>query len=280
MTIRTILASLSTPERSRDVLTAAIALARKSNAHLIGLHVTEAMTVYPGIALHMVGPAIEQYEASQAESAAEVKAVFDSMTDGLEFVAEWRLERAEVMPAPDRTLESSRAADIIVVAQPDPAAGHTVDDDLAEMLIRRSGRPVLMAPRGYKGGDIGSKLLIGWSGSREATRAAHDALTLADDSAEAFVLTVARGGMPDPLAEQTALDLAQALARHGLAATTVQRSTTGGDIVAILNREALERGADLIVTGAFGHSRMYDFVIGAVTRDLLEKATLPVLFSK
>ena len=74
--------------------------------------------------------------------------------------------------------------------------------------------------------------------------------------------------------------MAAALDRHGFKAEVVQRSKSSAKVTEILEREALERGADLIVTGAFGHSRIYDFVIGAVTLDLMRTAKVPVLFSR
>ena len=60
----------------------------------------------------------------------------------------------------------------------------------------------------------------------------------------------------------------------------VHRSIDGSDVATVLLREAFERGCDMVATGAFGHSGVYDFIIGAATRDLLQDARIPVLFSK
>ena len=82
------------------------------------------------------------------------------------------------------------------------------------------------------------------------------------------------------LTDHAANDLAAALARHGLQVKVVHRDKDGDKVADVLNHEAFEMGADMVVSGAFGHSRVYDFVIGAATRALLKGAKLPVLFSK
>jgi nucleotide-binding universal stress UspA family protein len=76
------------------------------------------------------------------------------------------------------------------------------------------------------------------------------------------------------------IDIAEMFARHGLKPTLEHRQQSGNSIAEVLNQAAFEKGADLIVTGAFGHSRTYDFVIGATTHALLREQKLPVLFSK
>lgn len=80
--------------------------------------------------------------------------------------------------------------------------------------------------------------------------------------------------------DMTASDLAAAFARHGIKTTLVERSWEHPGVAAALNKEAFERGADMIAVGAFGHSRTYDLVIGAATRELLRNTEFPVLFSR
>ena len=82
------------------------------------------------------------------------------------------------------------------------------------------------------------------------------------------------------MADACSNDLAAALSRHGARMTVTHRAHGGRSVADVLLHEAAEIGADLVVTGAFGHSRAYDFVIGAATRELLGSAPLPVLYSK
>jgi nucleotide-binding universal stress UspA family protein len=146
-------------------------------------------------------------------------------------------------------------------------------------VIRESGRPVIVVPLGYDGPEIGANILLGWSDTREAARAAHDMLGLADDGASLTVLRV--GTAPqDAFKDSDAIDMVEMYARHGLKATLEHRDPLGDTIADVLETVAFEKGSDLIVTGAFGHSRAYDFVLGATTYALLRDQKRPVLFSK
>jgi nucleotide-binding universal stress UspA family protein len=84
----------------------------------------------------------------------------------------------------------------------------------------------------------------------------------------------------DTLEDSKGIALTEMLARHGLKPTLEHRQPAGDAIAEVLNKVAFEKGADLIVTGAFGHSKTYDFVVGATTHSLLHDAKLPVLISK
>lgn len=146
-------------------------------------------------------------------------------------------------------------------------------------MIRDSGRPVVVVPLGYDGPEIGENILLGWSDTREATRAAHDLLIVANDGAALTVLR-ASSSAKDLIRDSDGIDLAEMLSRHGLKPTLEHRDLVSESVAAVLSKVAFEKGADLIVTGALGHSRAYDFVLGATTHALLRDAKLPVLFSK
>ena len=127
---------------------------------------------------------------------------------------------------------------------------------------------------------FGNKVTIGWSATKEAARAAHDAIPFLTGGGEATLVSVSRSDRPDDTLAASSKQLAAGLDRHGIK-TTYQRyplqSISIGDI--LLNH-ASESGADMIATGGFGHSRIYDFVIGATTSHLLEHMTVPVLLSR
>jgi nucleotide-binding universal stress UspA family protein len=279
MSVRNILVCLTTEEAARPLMAAACLIAARSGAHVTGIHTMEALMVYPGIAMHVPGTAFQEFNASQEAQAKAIEAIFDAATHAQDFVAEWRLLKAESATAADRQIESARAADLVIMAQEDPAHDRVDQHGIQERMIRESGRPVLILPHGYTPKALGESLLIGWSATREAARAAHDALTLAPEGAAARILTVTHRGAPDRATAATAADLANALARHGLKTEVTDRPADGAGVAEVLLDAAFEQGADMVVTGAFGHSRVYDFVIGAATRELMAKMTLPVLFS-
>ncbi|MFK7938789.1 MAG: universal stress protein [Roseovarius sp.] len=276
---KTILVCLTTPEHAETLMKHAVPLARKHGAHLIGLHTIEAVLVYPGIAMHIPGPAFAAFNESQKEEAAKIRTVFNSHTQHEDFQSEFRLLRAEATSATERMVESARAADLVIMAHEDKEFDRYDQRHAQVQVIRHSGRPVIVIPLEYNGPEIGANFVVGWSDTREAARAAHDALVLADEGAQVTVLRV--GHTPqDPLEDSDGIDLVETMSRHGLKPALEYREPSGDGVAGVLNKVAFEKGADLIVTGAFGHSRAYDFVIGATTYALLKDARLPVMYSK
>lgn len=279
MTVGTILVSLTTPQAAERVLGTACALARRHNAHLIGLHSKESIAIYPGIAMHMALPDLDAFERAQEEQAQKVRKIFDDHTKGEDFVSEWRYVHAASMSAADRIIDHARAADLLVMAQEDPETDRVDQANIQSRAIRETGRPVLVIPYAGSFAEIGAHALVGWSPTREAARAAHDAIPLLSPGGRASILTAHPAHEKDALAQDTARELALCYDRNGIKAEVVDRTDDGIAIGNVLLNEAFERGCDMIVTGAFGHSRLYDFVIGATTSHLLGSMTVPVLFS-
>jgi len=279
MGLKTILVCLTTPDHADTLMNVAVPLARRHNAHLIGLHTVEALVVYPGIAMHIPDPAFAAFNESQKEESAKIKNTFEKHTQNEDFQSEYRLVRAEAVSANERMVESARAADIVIMAHEDKATDRYDQRNAQVQVIRESGRPVIVVPLGYDGPEVGANIVVGWSDTREAARAAHDMLNIARNDAEVTVLRVGEGPK-NALKDVDAIDVTETLARHGLKTTLQHREASSKGIADVLNSVAFENGADLIVTGAFGHSKAYDFVIGATTYALLKDAKLPVLFSK
>ncbi len=275
--MKTILACLTSEEHADDILAAAIPLARRHMAHLIGLHTTEALVVYPGVFMHVPDTAYSTFDSSQKKISEAIETIFEDRVKAEDFVAEWRSVRAQSMTAADRMVDVGQTADLVIMAQADAATDRVDQHHAQEHVIRNSGRPVLHVPSGYRGDVLGKSVVIGWSPTREAARAVHDAIHMMEPGASVAIVSVTTS---DASEAAGATELARALDRHGVSAEVVKRQAGRSDIASVLEREALERGADLIVTGAFGHSRVYDFVVGAVTLELMQSATLPVLFSR
>lgn len=276
MLLKTLLVCLTTPDHAETLLKVAVPLARKHDAHLIGLHAMEALLVYPDIAMHIPETTFAVFNESQKEEEAKIKAVFAKHTRNEIFQSEFRLVHAEAISASEHMVESARAADLVMMIQHDKDADQR---NAQTQVIRDSGRPVIVVPLGYDGPEIGKNIVLGWSDTREAARAAHDLLIAADSGASITLLRVGNA-VQDTLKDSDGIDLSEMISRHGLKPTLEHRDLAGKSVADMLGQVAFEKGADLIVTGAFGHSRAYDFVIGATTYALLQEAKLPVLFSK
>lgn len=283
MAIKTILVCLTSEANSASLMRAACILARAHGAHLIGLHTIQSMAVYPGIAVHIPDSAFEQFNAAQLKQADDIKAIFDDHTESENFVSEWRQQHAKSTRASDRIMDSARIADLILLPNEDPELERADQHHLQEDVIRESGRPVLIVPIEFEQKTIGASALIGWNDTREAARAAHDALSLMNaegqENAEAHILRV-HGDDDDLIHDATLTDLAAALARHDIETSIGHRAWQRHAVAETIEQEAFERGCDLIVVGAFSHSRVYEVIHGATTREFLKHAKRPILFSR
>ena len=167
---------------------------------------------------------------------------------------------------------AGRVYDLAVVAHPEQTESLAMGDVL-EGLLFHSGRPVLMVPAAPVA-DIGRTIVIAWNGSREGARAVSAAMPFLVHAERIIIVTVGDDGEgPDGQA------LADSLKWHGLAAEVLAiRDETISDGAAILKQCAL-LDANLLVTGAYSHSRLRALILGGVTQDIISRAPLPVLFT-
>ena len=155
-------------------------------------------------------------------------------------------------------------------------AGNPTSRALAEAVVFGSGRPAVLLPEAVAIGSIGH-VAIAWDGSRVAARAVADARVFLDRSSKVTVLTVID---EKPLKERDGAErLAENLRKRGLAAEANFLHAEDCPIGISLQQHAIERGANLLVMGGFGHSLVRDFVLGGATEDVLDDPQLPVLFS-
>jgi len=174
-----------------------------------------------------------------------------------------------------RAARVARSADLVVVDQQHGAL------DTSEMLLEealfRSGRPVLIAsPRRAPVEEVRS-IVVGWDGSSHAARAVSDALATFPTLKKIEIVTIS--GEKSLKNILPGADFAQHLARKGVEVMLTDVAADGRSVAEILDGCAIAAKADLIVAGAFGHSRLREFLLGGVTVDLTEKATTPVLMA-
>lgn len=285
MKLRDLAVVLDGSARGDVVLALAIDIARRHDAHLTGFCPLELL--YPanlGLALSgyaealALQEAVNQLESQSLEKARSIEAGFREQLRRNDVRGDWQ---AATGPVAEAVAHRARTSDLLVLGQADPdhplpaAAGHLVEDALMS-----SGRPLLLVPFAGQFDTTGANVLVGWNGTREAARAAHDALLLIEPTATVTVLTVEHAKSAAGTEAVPAADMAGHLARHGLkvsvARTVTDRSITDAD--ALLSY-ASDNGADLLVVGGYGHSRTRELVLGGVSRELLDHMTLPVLMS-
>lgn len=277
MSYKTILAYLNDTRRAEAVLEPAIQLAARNNAHLIGMHIYAGVPA-PPVPLPYGSDVVKAVAAAQQKETKEIADIFSRMTEKRPFVTEWRAKKGPHVDPTTVVIEHSRSADLIIAGQTDPDWDTSPLQDVAEHLALGSGRPVLVVPYVGRYPDIGRNVVIAWKAGREAARAVFDALPILKQAEQVQILEIDESGSRrnDAPADTS---IAVALARHGIKPTV--RTSIAGDISVgdeILSRLA-DMGADLLVMGAYGHSRMRELVFGGVTRHIARHMTVPTLFS-
>jgi nucleotide-binding universal stress UspA family protein len=281
MQLKDILVHLDATARSDVRLGVALNLARQHGAHLSALYVVD-LVLPAGFAGGFgdggagIGPMLDRLRDEALAEAAAVETRYRETIQREGVAGEWRLIEGI---GPEVDALHARYADLLVLGQQDPEGEAPSAGIIIERALFTSGRPVLIVPFAGAFPTVGKRALIGWNASRESSRAVHDALPLLRHADGVTVFSVnprpgydAHGGMPGA-------DIALHLARHGVkveASRTVSEEVGEGDV--LLNHAA-DTAADLLVMGAYGHSRVREFIAGGVTRTILQRMTLPVLMS-
>jgi nucleotide-binding universal stress UspA family protein len=275
MSYKTILVYLNDSRRAEAILEPAVYLAERNNAHLIGLHVFASVPA-PPVPVPYGADIVKAVAAAQQKETEEIAATFARMTAGRQLVAEWRAAKGPRVDPTSAVLEHSRTADLVITGQTDPDWEVTPLTDIAEHLALSSGRPVLVIPYVGRYPTPGRNVVVSWKASRESARAVFDALPLLKQAEQVQILEVGEGGASGVSVDST---VAVTLARHGIKPSV--RTSVIGDISVgdeILSR-LTDMGADLLVMGAYGHSRMRELVLGGVTRHIARHMSVPTLFS-
>jgi nucleotide-binding universal stress UspA family protein len=223
----------------------------------------------------MGGDICAEDQRQMTEGLATVQAEFRDALRGRSSRLEWRSEITLAAPAHYLSVQA-RGADLVMTASvpADPFNLSRVVDPAS--LVMETGRPVFLVPADARPMRFESAL-IAWKDTRECRRAAADAMPLLKQTGRVTILEIAAIDELDA-AEVRVKDVAAWLARHGVIADVRVERSIGNDADQI-HAAADERNADVIVAGAYGHSRLREWVIGGVTRDLLLECRRGVLVS-
>jgi nucleotide-binding universal stress UspA family protein len=294
MSYRTILVPVGQPDNAASAIGAAFLIARRFCGHVHGLHVLPDLAQPVTHALIATRMTTEEAssdfrrfgataEREVQRQAVEVKRLFDA---GAAQVGAQELDSAGG-GAPDRPSASwqsitgfeseivgrlGRIFDLTVIAQRGPrGASH----DTVEAALVETVRPLLFVPP-EPPASVGEAVLLAWNASPQAARAVAAALPFLTHAARVVVMAVGNGPEPEPSADQ----LARSLAWHGVAAEAGHVEQGSGRVRDILLAQAKELRVDLLVIGAYSHSRMRQIVFGGVTEHMLDHAHLPVLMTR
>lgn len=274
MRYRTIMVQLDVDHRAARRLQFACELALRFDAGLIGFAAAEPRLIEAG---DVDGTASDDTMAREIEEIEvlleEREKEFRTMTAGIA-LASWRGEIGH----PTRLLAlHARAADLIVTGAGTPdLMGNTRRMIKHGALILAAGRPVLLASGPMKTVKA-ERVVVAWKDTREARRAVSDAMPFLVGAQDVLVTTIEEN---DSLSgNESVADVARYLIRHGVKARSQAIGVGHADPGVALGEVAREIGADMIVSGGYGHSRLRELVFGGVTRSLLRESSLNRLIS-
>jgi len=272
MKLTSILLEIDTIDRCQTRLDAALNLAREHKARLTGAYACGDYLFTPvyaeaPIPIDIVETYEEQYKA--AASTAETWFLDRCANTGVSVT--WLSGTGSV----DTLLAQwAHTHDLVIIGQ---AEGGLLNPDIAlqNRLLMNIVRPVLLIPE-TADTVIGKHILIAWNASNEAARAVQDALPLLQSAKTVRILSVqpAEQGDSEPLDT-----ICKHLARHGIVTQTQVIDADGNTVSDVLLSRCTDWKIDLLVTGAYGHTRLREVIFGGVTRSLLNATTVPVLMS-
>jgi nucleotide-binding universal stress UspA family protein len=278
MAIKDILLALRTyPEPTKNAaIERAVSLASAIGSHIAAI-ACETHVEVPGslISSSLINvPAIIAEEAHKSLANAKAAlATFEATAARQGVMFESIRERALISDAPAMFAEYARLRDLTIV--PVSEGG---DQRCVEAIIFGSGKPTLVLPEGAPSRQFQlGTIVVAWDFSRTAARAVADAIPLLEKAKQVRVVTVT-GEKPID-SKRSAEELARNLSRHGLEVVLEGIASKGRAVGEVLESYVQSRQADMLVMGAYGHSRFREFILGGATRSLLAKPPLPILFS-
>jgi nucleotide-binding universal stress UspA family protein len=280
MSYKDLLVVLDSEPTARGRLDLAAALAERFAAHLVGLYPLPTPQRPRELGYYdpaLLDPFYENLRERARAAAETVREQFEHAASLRGISAEWRLipEGPEADPA-----LHARYADLTILGQLDPDRAETeMLRPRPEQVTLTSGRPILLVPYAGRFEAVGKRVVIAWNSSREAARAVHDAMPLLAAAEAVTVLTIDAREGPQGHGEMPGADISLHLARHGVK-VQIERTVSGDlPIGEVLLSRLADLAADLLVMGAYGHSRMRELLLGGATRSLLRSMTVPVLMS-
>jgi len=276
MAIKDLLLTLTSyPDQTPvSVIERAVSLAELFDGHMAAIS-CEVHVRIPGSFLSFgTAGGIAAGEAHRSRTNAQaLLAAFDSVAERAGVLHETILERSLSHRIGDRLVEYARLRDLTIVPVPD-----SYDQWHAEAIIFGSGRPTLVLPESAPSRALAfDTIVVAWDFTRAAARAVADAMPILEKANKVRIVTVTNEKLFD--SKRSSEELAKNLSRHDVDVIVYRVDAAGRSIGNVLKREVADCSADLLVMGAYGHSRFSEFILGGATKSLLSKPPLPILFS-
>ena len=256
----------------------ALSVAAMFGAHLVGTAFVYDAVIPDGALGAIPVDLIELQQEENSKIANTAVERFNARAKAAGVSAETRTLDATLGGAAALFARIARRFDLSVVGQAQREHGAS-EDLLIEAALFESGRPVVLVPYIQKQGLKLDRVVVCWDGERTAARAIADAMPFLERAKAVDVVVVAEERKQDKQEEIAGVEMIAHLVRHGVPATAKRTSKGDISIENVILSYTADSGADFLVMGGYGHSRLREFILGGVTRDILASMTLPVLMS-
>jgi nucleotide-binding universal stress UspA family protein len=274
--IKDLVVNLALEVEHDPVAAFALSLANTFSAHAAGI-AFQYDPIMPTALMDDVPPDVIDTQRAENERAANAATSrFDGAARVASVRSETRIVKSSMAGVATRFAHIARRFDLSIAAQARP------DTDGPEALIVEqalfdSGRPVLVVPYIQTAPFSADRVMLCWDGSRPAARAAADAMPFLARAKVVEVFIVENGKLESK--EIPGADIAQHLARHNRNVNVTRTTSGDADVASVILSHAADTGADMLVMGGYGHSRLREFILGGTTRAILASMTVPTLMS-
>jgi nucleotide-binding universal stress UspA family protein len=275
MTFKDILVHVDSTSASRLRLRLALSLAHRFGGRISGLHVIPEPQVPPYFKPSVVDRIAEIYAENAREAAAAAEVLFhEEVKDS----ATWSCVAGGMA---ETIAERARFADLLILGQFDMENPQGISAFLLPAkVVFGAASPIVVVPDAEKCTDIGKRVVAAWDGSRAAVRAIRDSMPILKSADEVLLLTVdpdRQGHLHDG---PNAAEFAAHLGRHSVRVVVEEVPSRRDTVSKTMLAQAREFGADLLVMGAYERSRVWEFVVGGTTQDVLQRSDIPILISR
>ena len=281
MAIKDILIHLDNTEVCKQRLKSAMRFSAGHDSHIIGVALAIKSTInsYLGSALP-AGFGEEQQKAVHDAAQLTIEH-FAQKAEKMGLSYETHIIERGASRIPETLAFYARHADITILGQPDPeGSGASFKTALIESVLFNSGRPIYLVPYVTRKAKPVKRAVVAWDGGARSARAVNDALPLLKDREETIVLVINPEERAHAHGRKPGADIAAHLRRHGIKVTVDRTFVSDISPDKVILNVLAENGADLLVMGAYGHSRLREMAMGGVTHTILKEMTAPVLMSR
>lgn len=280
MAYKSLLTVTTAPEGVQGTVTAAAQIAQAMDAHLdalaLGVDRTQIGYSYVGSGAVVIAAALDRAEAEAREAEAALNAALKAQSPGLRSSVESVVTQLGALT--DVVAARARYADLVVLPLPYGKARGVEDEAMTEAALFEGMAPVLIVPPAGMKSPEPKRIILAWNQSREALVAARRAMPFLK-RADMVQIVVIDPPAHGPERSDPGGLLCQHLVRHGIHAEVSVLARTLPRVSEVLARQMRDMDADLLVMGAYGHSRFREAILGGATRDMLEGAEVPVFLA-